>query len=248
VKGNEMKNWICAFCLLAATPAAAQDWSYDASIYLWFPQTNVTVDTPLGTVEGELSISDALQDLDFAFMGAIEARNGPWGIVGDFVYFDISSEAPTPRGLLFSDVAVDTKLTLLSAYGLYRFHEDATVSLDFGVGLRAVWADTKTSFVGNLASPRVFEADDNWVDPLLAARLKAKFSEDWYGALFLDGGGFGVGSDSTYQVLATVGYQINERWAVQGGYRYLAIDKDSDDSSDIDIDLSGPIIGAVYSF
>lgn len=243
-----MKNWLCAFCLVAAGPAAAQDWRYDASIYLWFPQTNVTVDTPLGTVEGELSISDALQDLDFAFMGAVEARNGPWGIIGDFVYFDISADDPTRRGALFSEVAVDTKLTLLSAYGMYRVLEDPTVSLDFGLGLRAVWTDVTTSFVGNLAQSRQFETDDNWVDPLIAARVKAEFNEDWYGALFLDGGGFGVGSDSTYQVLATVGYRINENWAVQGGYRYMSIEKDAGDASDIDIDLSGPIIGAVYSF
>ena len=57
-----------------------------------------------------------------------------------------------------------------------------------------------------------------------------------------------MGSDSTYQVLATVGYRINDKWAVQGGYRYSDIDKGEDDASDLNISLSGPIIGAVYRF
>jgi opacity protein-like surface antigen len=243
-----MKTAILAAGLLMAGPAAAQDWTYDASVYLWFPQTNVTADTPLGTVEGELSISDALQDLDFAFMGAVEARTGQWGFIGDFIYMDVSADAATPRGLAFSEVAVDTKLTFFSGYALYRVQGNETTSFDIGAGFRANWTDVTTSFLGAAAETRVFERDDNWVDPLLAARFRANFSEDWYGALFLDGGGFGVGSDSTWQVVATVGYRINDNWSVQGGYRYLNIDKQEDDNSDLEIELSGPILGAVYRF
>ncbi len=243
-----MKTSVLVASLLLAAPAAAQDWTYDAAVYLWFPKTDVTLDTPLGSVTGELSISDALQDLDLAFMGAVEARKGPWGFVGDFVYMDVSSDAPTPRGLAFSEVAVDTKLTFFSAYGLYRVQGDERKSIDLGAGFRANWTDVTTSFVGAAAASRVFETDDDWVDPLLAARFRMKFDDQWYGALFLDGGGFGVGSDSTYQVIATVGYRINEKWAVQGGYRYLNIDKEETNSRDLEIELSGPIIGAVYRF
>jgi opacity protein-like surface antigen len=228
--------------------AQDRNWSYDASIYAWFPDTNVSLGTPLGTVDGELSISDALQNLDFAFMGTVEARNGRWGVIGDFVYFNISPDAPTPRGLAFSNVVVDTKLTMLSAYGMYRVHGDATTSVDLGFGARAYWSDITTTFVGNKAASRVFDTSDNWVDPLLAARVRAQFSEKWYGALFLDAGGFGVGSDSTYQVVATVGYNINAKWAVQGGYRYLDVDKQEGDLADLNIQLSGPVIGAVYRF
>ncbi len=243
-----MRNLLAGICLLAATPALAQDWTFDGSIYLWFPKTDVALDTPLGSVEGSLSISDALQDLDMAFMGAIEARTGNWGFIGDFIYFNVSPTAPTPRGLAFSEVVVDTKLTMLSGYGMYRVHADERTSVDLGFGARAYWSDVTTTFSGNLAATRVFEADDNWVDPLLAARIKANFNEKWYGALFLDAGGFGVGSDSTYQIIATVGYRINDRWSVQGGYRYLDIDKDEDELSDLNISLSGPILGAVYRF
>jgi opacity protein-like surface antigen len=245
-----MRKLLATVGLLAASPVAAQDWTYSGSLYLWFPQTNITADTPLGTVEGELSISDALQDLDFAFMGALEARNGPWGFIGDFIYMDLSTSADTPRGLAFSQATVDVKMTMLSAYGMYRLQENEQTSFDVGIGARSYWSDIRTSFSGNLAATRVFETDDQWVDPLLAARFKANFSDDWYGALFLDGGGFGVGSDSTFQAIATVGYRINDRWAVQGGYRYLSVDKENDEGTetDIDVDFSGPILGAVYNF
>jgi hypothetical protein len=245
-----MRNLLAGFCFLAAGPALAQDgnWTYDASIYLFFPKTDVSLDTPIGSVDGELSISDAIDNLDFAFMGAVEARTGRWGFIGDFIYFNVSPDAPTPKGLAFSQVVVDTKLTMLSGYGMYRVFDDTKTTVDLGFGARAYWSDVTTTFSGNLAATRVFDASDNWVDPLLAARIRTDFNDKWYGALFLDGGGFGVGSDSTYQVIATVGYRINDKWAVQGGYRYIDIDKGEDDASDLNITLSGPIIGAVYRF
>ena len=71
------------FLACTAIPAFAQDgkWTYDLSMNLWFNDTTVTTDTPRGEVEAELSFSDAIEDLDFAFMGTAEARNGPWVII-----------------------------------------------------------------------------------------------------------------------------------------------------------------------
>jgi hypothetical protein len=243
-----MKGLIAGLSLLLAGPASAQDWTYSAAVYLWFPKTDVTIETPRGTVEGELSISDALQNLDFAFMGALEARNGPWSLIGDLVYMDVSADAPTARGLAFSEVSVDSKLTLFSLYGMYRVHEDDKLSVDLGAGLRGYSTDVTTVFVGALSPTQSFESTDDWVDPLLAARLRVAFDDKWYGVLFVDGGGFGVGSDYTYQVTASVGYRVNDRWSVQGGYRYLMFDRSPGDANDLKMSLSGPIIGGIYRF
>lgn len=63
-----------------ATAASAQqsDWSYEATIYLFMPETETSLGTPMGTLDGTLSFSDALENLDFAFMGAFSATNGRW--------------------------------------------------------------------------------------------------------------------------------------------------------------------------
>ncbi len=96
---------------LSAAPACAQDskWTYDLSMNLWFSDTAVTTDTPRGQVDANLSFSDAIQDLDFAFMGTAEARNGRWGIIGDLLYFNLTADGPTPNGLFFSEVAAGTQ-------------------------------------------------------------------------------------------------------------------------------------------
>jgi len=70
----------CAIGLaLSSVPALAQEskWTYTLSFNLWLSDTAVSTDTPFGVVDAELSFSDAIQDLDFAFMGTAEARNGP---------------------------------------------------------------------------------------------------------------------------------------------------------------------------
>ena len=90
----------CAIGLaLSSVPAVAQEskWTYDLSFNLWLSDTAVSTDTPFGEVDAELSFSDAIQDLDFAFMGTAEARNGPWAVfIGDMLYFNLTADAPTP--------------------------------------------------------------------------------------------------------------------------------------------------------
>lgn len=246
------KTWIlgtsCAALLVSlSAPASAQDgrWTYDVSMNLWFSATNVTADTPNGEVEAELSFSDAIQDLDFAFMGTAEARNGPWGIVSDLLYFNLTADGPTPNGLLFSEVAAGTKITVLSALVAYRVHEDANVAIDLGAGLRGFWTDIDTTFVGNGAPTEVFGQTKNWVDPIVAARMRVAFSDQWFGTVMIDAGG--TGDTQTWQALATAGYRINENWAVQGGYRYLEAEWDTDYGQS-SLEFSGPILGVTYRF
>jgi len=68
---------------LMASPVGAQqsDWSYEASIYLFMPETDVSLSTPMGTIDGTLSFSDALDNLDLAFMGAFAASNGSCSVL-----------------------------------------------------------------------------------------------------------------------------------------------------------------------
>jgi hypothetical protein len=107
-----------AFAAAAAAPmtAAAQSWDYAASLYLWMSGIDTSVETPLGTVETELSFGDILEDLDFAFFGTFTAINGPWVVIGDINYSALTSGRASPFGVVFSDVEVETQLTIASAF------------------------------------------------------------------------------------------------------------------------------------
>lgn len=109
---------VAALLALTAGPAVAQDsgWSFDLTGYLWVNDTGVTADTPFGEASAELSFSDAPDALDFAFMGTVEARNGPWGAIGDLLYFKLSADGHTPNGALFSKVEAKSEITVVSTY------------------------------------------------------------------------------------------------------------------------------------
>lgn len=230
--------------LLAAGPAAAQEggWSYSLTGYLWMSATDVTADTRFGPVSSRLSFSDALDDLKFGLMGTLEARNGPWGFVGDLLYLNLGSEGGTP-GPVFDTVLAETKLTAFSGYALYRVHEDPTFSFDVGVGLRAFSTDVDITFVGPATQTQ--GQSKTWVDPLVVARMRVAFNQDWFGTAVLDAGA--TGSTNTWQGLASVGYRINDNWSVQGGYRYMRARWDTDDGRTT-LEFSGPIFGATYRF
>jgi hypothetical protein len=232
---------------LSSLPAFAQEspWTYDLSFNLWLSDTAVSTDTPFGKVDAELSFSDAIQDLDFAFMGTFQARNGPWSVLTDLLYFNLTADAPTPSGALYSELSTGSKITVLSGYLAYRVHEEPTFAVDLGVGLRGFWADLDTTLVGASAPTQTFSQTKNWVDPIVAARIRMAFSDDWFGTLMLDAGG--TGDSSTWQALATVGYRLNDSWVLQGGYRYLQSEWDTD-LGQASLEFSGPILGVAYRF
>lgn len=246
-----MRPTVCAAigAILFATPVAAQDWSYDATLYGWLPAMDVSVDTRFGEVESTGDGGDILSALDMAFMGVFQARRGRWGLAADLLYTDLSNSDDTRFGIAFEDAEVDLKVAALSTYAIYRVYETPAVALDVGGGFRAFGMNIDTSL--NAASPDVSDrdlsVDTSWVDPLLAARVIAPFGDRWYATAYADAGGYVTEDSSTWQVTGTVGYRFAERWSAQLGYRYMNIEKEINDK-DVSVDLYGPLLGVSISF
>jgi opacity protein-like surface antigen len=244
-----VRNTIAGLLLLAAAaPAAAQDgWEFTFTPYVWLPALTNKLHTEFGTVESDTSGSDTLSNLDFAFMAALEARHGRLSLVGDLLYVDLSSENDTPGGL-FGSVETDLKTTAFSGYALYRVAETPNVALDLGGGFRAYSLRADTSLTpGRIDRSPEFDLSEEWVDPLLAARVIGTFNERWSANAVLDVGGFDGSNDSTWQALASVNYAINDRWTVRGGWRYLDIQKEIS-GLDFETELNGPIVGVGFRF
>jgi opacity protein-like surface antigen len=235
-----------ALALLAvAQPAAAEDWTYKATFYGWFPGLSASVDTKFGTLESDSSASDALSDLDMAFMGTFAAQYGRWGFVGDLLYTDLSATKATPFGL-FGEGTTDVKVTAFSGYALYRVTSDPKVSFDVGAGFRNFNVDVDVDLSPGALPAASQSLSSNWTDPLIAARLSLPINDRWFAQGFADYGGTGSG-DETWQVYAGVGYAFDARWSTEIGYRYMDINKEVDDR-DVSIGLSGPVLALTYSF
>jgi opacity protein-like surface antigen len=244
-----MKAALTCLCFALSGTAAAQTsgWSFAVSPYAWVPGITASVDTAWGTVEVDKSSSDVLSKLDVAFMAAFEARNGRWGLIADLFYANLSQSRATPLGLLFSRAQFEIEAKALSAYAAYRIHEDERVSIDLMAGLRVNSVDIDLSLSPGLLPGQRFGIGETWVDPLIGGRMRFAITDHWFATAFADVGGLDVGSDFTWQVFASLGYQFNDRWSVQGGWRYVAIDKEID-GRDVENDFSGPLLGFTVRF
>ncbi|MFZ1641045.1 MAG: hypothetical protein WAV07_06320 [Candidatus Contendobacter sp.] len=244
-----MKATVACLAVALATPALAQDsgWSFALSPYAWTPGFTSSVETAWGTVEVDKSIGDVLSDLDLAFMGAFEARNGRWSLIADLVYADLSQSRPTPLGVLFSRAEIETEAKLLSGYAGYRVFEGGQVAVDLMAGFRVNSIDLDISLAPGLLAGQRFGMSETWVDPLIGGRARFDITDRWFATVFADVGGFRVGSDLTWQIFGSLGYQFNERWSVQGGWRYFAIEK-TINGRDVEIDLNGPLLGFTVRF
>ena len=121
------------------------------------------------------------------------------------------------------------------------------MAVDLMAGFRVNSVDLNVSLSPGLLQGQRFGASETWVDPLVGGRARFAITDRWFATALADVGGFGVGSDLTWQAFASLGYQINERWSVQGGWRYVSIDK-SIDGRDVEIDFNGPLLGFTVRF
>ncbi|WP_435609073.1 hypothetical protein [Pseudomonas knackmussii] len=236
-------------CCVPSVRADDGGWQVDASTYLWFPKTESRVETPFGMASSTLSARDALDALDAGVMAGISARRGPWSLVGDLFYLDLSFHERTPVGHVFSSIDTRTTLASLAGYGLYSLYEDDRFAIDAGAGLRMMSSDIDITLQGLARPDQETSVSDTWVDPLLAIRTSAKLGERWRAVLWADGGGFDIddASDRTWQLSALLVYRISETWSASGGYRDLYVERENQ-SVPYSLELSGPLLGVSYRF
>lgn len=75
-----------------------------------------------------------------------------------------------------------------------------------------------------------FEASEfqHWWDPYVGVAARVNLPKAFYATAKADYGGFGVGSESTYQVVTSVGCDITRSVYAELGWRYLYVDYEND--------------------
>ncbi len=234
----------------AQQPAAPTGPSFYLTPYLWIAGIGGDISTPRQDVPDrnvEVSFRDTLSDLSgFAFMGAAEMRYGRFILIGDVMTLTVESDV-NPRGALFSGGTGRVTTTTGTILVMARGYEDGTQAFDVGFGLRPWQISTRLSLDAGVLAGRTLKPTLNWTDPVFAFRYGVRFDETWGAAVAGDIGGFGAGSDLTWQIIGTVDYRINDWITMRVGYRHLQMET-SRGGTDLDISLSGPIIGTTFRF
>jgi len=243
---------------LVSGPALAQAsgaWRYELTPYLWSTAIKSEVrNGPPPTVQTEMHPGDVFKGLDFGLMGAFEARRDRWGLLFDGVYAKLSDSATvtnTVAGVPLSrSAAGNIKVGLFSGGVAYRALEGGT-SVDLGGGLRYNRIDVDADLSLAARNALLLAASPGftryWTDPYIGARVQHALTEQWALLGYADVGGFGIGSDITWQALAGASYAANESVSIKFGYRFLHTDYDKDGFK-YKSDIRGLYLGAGIRF
>jgi hypothetical protein len=97
------------------------------------------------------------------------------------------------------------------------------------------------------AIPSEVTGSKDWVDPFVGVRGRYNFTDRWYVVGRADIGGFGVGSDMSWQLFAAFGWHLTPRTTVELGYRHLYMDY-TRGGFVADFSTSGVFLGMGFTF
>jgi outer membrane receptor protein involved in Fe transport len=236
--------------------AAEERWLLEVTPYFFGAGLDGTLGVRGVEADLEAEFDDILENLDSAFMGTMELRRGRFGLLFDGLYFKLKDEGaqswsgPAGIGSATGELESTSTMQVYQLAAAYRMGERTTVDLIAGARYTQVDADLDlTVTTGGLlpGGARSVSDDRSWWDPVIGARVLIPIGERWTAVLYGDFGGFGVGSDSTYQLIAGLNWQFAEHFSLKAGYRYIYEDYE-DDGFKWDMAAYGPYLGLGIRF
>lgn len=228
--------------------AAQQGWQFAVAPYIWAAGIEGKLATlpPAPAIDVDVGFSDILKNLDIAFMGLSEFRYGRFSVLLDLTYTRLEAKEDTP-GPLFSDAKLVSTAAFATLTAGYRIISEPQGFVEPFVGGRLWYVDTQVKLGSGLLAGRKRSDDEIWFDPIIGIRGRANLGGGIFVSGYFDFGGYGVGSELTWQVYGGLGYELSNSWSVFAGYRYLSVEYDRDGFL-YDIDQHGPMTGVTYRF
>jgi hypothetical protein len=225
----------CASRATSGPAAPEAGWHTRVMPYLWVPSIYGEGSDPEDP-EDPADVDDAsvLDYLDGVFMIAAETgpADGPLriGVDSAWVAFEDTRRAST--------LGVDG--TVVELQMLARI--PASVDIDVYAGGRYV--DLELEAESAIASPAIGR---DWWDPFVGLRLASPPGETLRGWISADIGGFGVGSDLSFELQAEVAWAFHDHLALTAGWRLLDVDY-ADEGFRLDVQLRGYYLGLELTF
>jgi hypothetical protein len=224
----------------SVTPAVAQpagdEWNVLVAPYLMGAAMSGATTVRGAEVDVDLSASDIFSNLQFGAMGLAVARKGDWGLGTDVIWMAL--------GRTVGDTNVDFNQGAFAFYGLRRLSPAA----DLTFGLRVNTLQGELTFTG----PGVTRSQNKtWVDPIAGVTLRTPSDRRAQLRLYTEIGGFGAGSDLTWQVFPTVSLALGKGASLDFGYRWLDLDYASGEGNEqfrYDVLTQGPVLGFGFRF
>ncbi|WP_349361274.1 hypothetical protein [Stappia sp.] len=221
-------------------------WSVEVAPYFWGAGMSGNV-ASFGArpVDVDMGFSDILSDLQFSGMVATEIRNGPFSLTTDFFFLKLGTDEVTPRGVLASNVDLDSSTLSATALAGYTVLDRGNMRLDALIGGRVWSVENTLGYTGGLLAGRSFTDSETWVDAMGGLKGRMDVTDRIYltGTAIAGGGASNFGWD----IMGGVGYAFSEHISAVAGYRALGVDY-KNVAFDFDVTVQGPIAGVSLKF
>jgi hypothetical protein len=246
---------LAAAALAFAAPASAEGWNFIVNPYFMAP--NMDGKAGLGPLETRVSQSpsDIFSNLNWGFMGDVEANNGNWGFNFDVNYMNLDL-TPENRNRL----EVTGHQAAYTAIVLKRVHENAWVyagvrysdmGVNFGCQTQCL-PNGGINIPGGITVPEIDTSrNEDWVEGLIGFRAELPFNDKLDLTFTADAGGFGEGSDITINAWPQLGFRLGSSSKLMLGYRLLYIKYENLEGPRpflYDVLTFGPTLGLEFRF
>ena len=260
---------ILAFSVFSAPPASAadldapppvvrptaSDWTFSLATYAWLPWISGDINVRNREIDVDAAPDDILRSLDWStlpvWMSYAELRNGPLTIFNDIIWTALEDGQGFDRRFVSGEVQVDYTQLTVELGAAYAVWSQGGATVDVLAGGRYWRQNTDVFIVGSGGRSLDASATVDWVDPFVGARLIQPVAPGQSVLVRGDVGGFGAGSEFSWQALATYNMKLCETGGtvIDGyfGYRALAVDY-SQGSYELDVVQHGPVMGLTMNF
>jgi hypothetical protein len=253
----------------AEEPARAQEaaspWQFTFAPYAWATSLNGDMTARGRQVDVNQGFIDTIKESDslIALEGRFEARYRDFGAYVDGIYakLGVDDHLTTPLGVVGVDTT--TEMVWVEAAAFYRIGRwpleispDATRTGTPALAIEP-YAGVRYTSLGldiDIGSAISAHQTRDWVDPIVGTRIIVDLSPRWQLIMSGDVGGFGVGSDFSWNLLGLVGYRFH-LFGLDSSFLagYRALSQDFDDGSganrfEWDVTVHGPIMGLAMRF
>jgi len=203
------------------------DWHVDwEPFYLWFSGLSGNVGAGGYVAPVSVSFSSVIDQLNIGLMTNLDVRRKRVGVFTDLIFISLSSDQKTtPIDDTYIGFTANAKELIVDPELYFRVVDLPLVSID-AIGGGRIWhLNNSLDLIPPGTNPTIVTAGQTqgWVDPVFGARFRLKLNKGFFVNVNGDAGGFGVGSQLTYQTYAGIGKEFKKKFSMLVGYRYLFV-------------------------
>jgi hypothetical protein len=247
--GGAVALWVLAAPVFGSSSGTTPEKRNSWTSYVWVPGYDGDAAIRGNPFDVDLSISDtldALSDLNASFIGHYERIQDPWTFIVDVNFWQLEADAQTPNGRI--EAEPESWIVELAGARTISRKELATpgrmATAQFLGGVR--YSRLKLAIENTTTGAKV-DGDQDWFDPFLGVRYFYDLDNRWTAGARFDFGGFGVGSDFTWNLVADFAYRFSRNRSLLIGWRIL--DQDYEDDGFVwNVQQSGPFLALSSRF